>query len=313
MFKHLRNKLIVVNLAVTSAVLILALSAIYVVAQEAAHRRKIVASDFAPGYTQVVIQTLSEQIQAERSEALNSLFISLCIVGVTMEAAVAILSYALAEAAIRPIKDAYEAQKVFVANASHEMKTPIAAILANLEVADIHGNPWIDNVTHEVQALATLNQDLLATARAENAMSTACAPETVILKQYVEELILPFEPRLKTKGVNLTFKTKLKDGKAKLAKNDFAQIIGILMDNALKYCDKDIIVKLTSKSISISNDGAKIQKAELSKIFDRFYQTNKSSDGVGLGLAIAKTLAERHNWELTATSNKEETKFTLEW
>lgn len=202
MFRHLRNRLIFINLAVTTVVLVLAFSLIYVVAQEGAERRKsLFSADLIPGYAQVVVEAVTENVRAERSEALSSLLVSLIIVGLSVEVAVAVLSYILAEAAIRPVKEAYETQKVFIANASHEMKTPIAAIMANLEVADIHDNPWIDNVNQEVELLANLNHELLTLARAENAMSAAKANETVVLKQYVEEILAPFQPRIHNQKV----------------------------------------------------------------------------------------------------------------
>lgn len=314
MFRHLRNRLIVMNLAVTTIVLVIAFSMIYLVAQEAAQHRKTVSADIVPGYTQIVIQTMNERILYERNEALRSLLVSLIIVGISVEVAVAFLSYILAEAAIRPVKEAYESQKVFIANASHEMKTPIAAIMANLEVADIQDNPWINNVSHEVKSLAALNQDLLTLARVENSMSSANrVVETVVLKDFVEEAIAPFQPRIKNQHIKFTFNTRLKTGKAKLAKNTFEQIISVLMDNAIKYCHKTITIELTNKSLSIKNDGATISAKDLSHIFDRFYQTNKSSEGVGLGLAIAKSLADREGWRLSATSDAKSTTFTLEF
>lgn len=313
MFRHLRNRLIFINLAVTTVVLVLAFSLIYVVAREGAQQRKSITADLSSGYTQIVVQAVNERVLDERNQALNSLLASLIIVGLSVEVAVAVLSYILAEAAIRPVKEAYETQKVFIANASHEMKTPIAAIMANLEVADIKDNPWIDNVAHEVELLTSLNHELLALARAENAMSLAKTTESVVLKDYVEELLAPFQPRIKNQKIHFEFKTQLKSGKIKISKTDLSQIISILMDNALKYCDKNITVALTSKSFTIANDGAKISERDLPHIFDRFYQTDKSSDGVGLGLAIAKTLADRQDWKLSAQSNKNSTQFKLEF
>lgn len=312
MFRHLRNRLIIINLAVTSMVLVLAFSAIYVVALGEAHRRQSVIADVVPGYTQIVIQTVHKQIQVEQQESLRTLLASLFVTGVAVEVAVAILSYALAEAAIRPVKEVYDSQKMFIANASHEMKTPIAAIMANLEVADIKNNQWIDNVTQEVQYMADLNQQLLALARAENSNKTIKKEESVVLKKFVEEIIAPFRPRIETSQVDFKLKTQLRSGKIKLIKNDFQQIVSILMDNALKYCDQKIIVTLTSKSISIENDGSKISAEDLPKVFDRFYQTNKSSEGVGLGLAITKTIADHNDWKLQVTSGETtNTKFTL--
>lgn len=315
MFRHLRNRLILINLAVTTVVLVVSFSSIYAVAQaEAQRRQEITASIILPGYnTQVVSQTFNERIKTERKAALRSLLVSLIIVGLLEEVAVAILSYIMAETAIRPVREAYEAQKNFIANASHEMKTPITAIMANLEVADIKDNPWIDNVTQEVKLMEVLNRELLALARAENAITATNASETVILREAVESLISPFRPRLQQKKIDLVLKTQLKDGKVKIAKGAFSQIFTILLDNAVKYCDKSITIHLSSRSVSITNDGATISPDALSHIFDRFYQTDKSSEGVGLGLAIAKSLADRQNWKLTAKSDSGQTTFTLDF
>lgn len=314
MFRHLRNRLICINLFVTTIVLAVSFSAIYTVAYSAAqHRKEIITSASASDDAlRVTVQSIKMRIENEQRESLASLLASLIIVGILEEIAVAILSYILAEAAIQPVREAYESQKAFIANASHEMKTPIAAIMANLEVAEITGNPWIDNVSHEVQVLSTLNQELLTLARAENAMNVTKKPETVILKDLVEETLAPFLPRVKQQKVKYTFETKMRSGKVKLVRNDFVQIISILMDNALKYCDRIIIIKLTSKSFEIKNDGAKISEADLAHIFDRFYQADKSTEGVGLGLAIAKSLADREDWRLTAKSD-EMTSFKLEF
>lgn len=314
MFRHLRNRLIIMNLTVTTIVLAVAFSMIYIVAQGAAEQRKSITADISAGYTQFVIQTMNERIQYERSAALSSLLASLIIVGISVEVAVAFFSYIFAEAAIRPVKDAYESQKIFIANASHEMKTPIAAIMANLEVADIQDNPWINNVSHEVKSLADLNQELLALARVENSMSSVSrTTELVNLKDLVSQTIAPFQPRIKSQKIHLTINSPAKASKVKLAKNTLAQILTILMDNAIKYCDKTITINLTNKSISIVNDGTTISTDNLSRIFDRFYQTNKSSEGVGLGLAIAKSLADHEDWKLTATSDASTTTFTLEF
>lgn len=313
MFRHLRNRLIFINLAVTTLVLTVSFGSIYAVAQSAAEQRKTIAANIAPGYTQVVLQSINEQMEIERRASLKTLLTSLIIVGVLEEIVVAVLSYVMAEEAIRPVREAYESQRIFIANASHEMKTPIAAIMANLEVADIQDNPWIDNVSHEVKSLSALNQELLTLARIENAITAAKKNESVVLRQFVEEQIAPFKSRIKQQKISFKFKTHLKDGKVRIIKNDFSQIVGILMDNAIKYCDKRVTLTLTGRTLSIENDGAKISEKDLPHIFDRFYQTDKSSDGVGLGLAIAKTVADRDNWKLTATSNQKVTKFTLEF
>lgn len=305
MFRNLRNRLILINLVVTTVVLVVAFSSIYMVARADMQARQAVAEEtYQAGTTQIVIRTLRQQLRVEQKHFLRSLLVSLFVSGICVEIAVAIISYVLAETAIRPIKEAYDAQKAFTANASHEMKTPIAAIMANLEVADIQDNQWIDNVSQEVEYMNTLNQELLALARAESSISASKKTESVNLKEFVEDIISPFLPRIKSEGIDFEFKTQLKTAKVKLVKNDFRQVVTILVDNAIKYCDKKVTVSLTSKNFVVENDGATISAENLPRIFDRFYQTNKSSEGVGLGLAIAKTVANREGWKLDVKSDK---------
>lgn len=316
MFRNLRNRFIAITMLVTAIVLVVAFSAIYVVARGAAERRPyLIEATFSLENNQTMLQTIRRQVQAERREASASLLISLLIVGVSIEFVVAILSYFLAEAAIAPVKEAYDAQKTFIANASHEIKTPLAAISANLEAAEIVDNPWIDNVSHEVKALTTLNQELLALSRADQVFGTLRQPseEAIELLPAIDEVIAPFVSRIEQKGITYQLNTRLKDPKADLSRADFVQVLTILFDNAVKYCDKTITLSLKSHSISVKNDGATISSEDLPHIFERFYQSDKSSEGVGLGLAIAQSLAEKNHWKLSVNSNSKGTTFTLEF
>ena len=95
------------------------------------------------------------------------------------------------------------------------------------------------------------------------------------------------------------------DKKIKINLADFEQILSVLMDNAVKYSDQKIVVELDEHNLRISNDGARIPTDKITHIFDRFYQVDKTSDGVGLGLSIAKSLADKNHWKLEAKSNKE--------
>lgn len=309
-FQKLRNRLILINLAVTTAVLFLAFSLIYMVARDASLRRPMnLETEY--DYTSSVSVIIYKRVQVDRQAALNSLLSSLIMTGIFVEMGVAILSYFLAEIAIRPVRDAYENQKTFIANASHEIKTPLAAISANLEAADIKGNRFIDNVEKEVRAITELNHQLLALTRADNMIKQNISEETVNIKGLVEEVLSAFEPQLKRRHVSTTFSVRLRQEKVVLAKADFLQIITILIDNAVKYCNKKIQITLEPRKFTITNDGAIIKPSDLPHIFDRFYQADKSSEGVGLGLAIAKKLADRENWQLNARSDQETTTFEL--
>lgn len=302
MFSSLRNRLILINFGISSVVILITFTAIYIISTRSA--------DMRPPMMSVSIDSEASKlfdawIQSEREAAARNLLISLIVSGIGIELAVVFISYYLAEEAIKPVKEAYESQKVFIANASHEIKTPLAAISANLEAADIKNNHWIDNVAMETEKLTALNSELLTLARTD--LVNTVTSEEVNVKELVEKQLKSFEPRMK----DIKFKKELNvSDKVKVNANDFSQLLGILMDNAIKYSDKKITLTLEDHVLKVTNDGATISKDALPHVFDRFYQADKNSEGVGLGLSIAKSLADRNHWNLSVKSNSNTT-FTL--
>ena len=232
MFRKLRNKLILINLGITTLVVLVVFTAIYLFSTRSANQRPPMEIGKIEFYSDEVEDVVRISVENERKLAAKDLLAMLIIAGVAIELVVVLISYFLAEESIKPVREAYESQKVFIANASHEIKTPLAAISANLEAADIKGNKWISNVEAETAKLSALNSELLALARTDLvAKSTA---GDVNLKELVEKLILSFEPRLD--GINFTKEINA-SGKVKLVAADFSQIFGVLMDNAIKYAD----------------------------------------------------------------------------
>lgn len=309
MFRKLRNKLIWINLGITTAVIVVAFAMIYGFYTQSARNRPP-RVEVTMGNERVELdgfeEMLETSIESERQAAAQDLLVMLVVSGVAIEIIVAVISYFLAEEAIKPVREAYDAQKVFIANASHEIKTPLAAIEANLEAADLSDNRWIHNVEIETEKLAQLNGELLRLARTD--LMSAAEMREVDLKVLVAAELESFAPRL----AKIDFKKTLSftDGKVKTAPDDLVQILRILLDNAIKYCDKRIVLTMDEHTLVVKNDGAKIAKEDLAHVFERFYQTDKSAEGVGLGLSIAKALADRNGWQLIAASSKM-TIFTL--
>lgn len=308
MFKKLRNHLILINLGITTIVILIVFSAIYIFATNAASQRPPVSGERVEFFSDDFTNMINLSIENEKQAAARDLLTVLICSGVMIEIVVAVISYFLAEEAIKPVREAYESQKIFIANASHEIKTPLAAISANLEAANISGNKWINNVEKETNKLTILNNELLALARADIAQENTV--NEVNLAELARDSLKLFEPRLN--NIQLTTKFSVKE-RVKIAETDFLQILTILMDNAIKYCDKKITVELNDHELKIANDGVGIKKEDLPHIFERFYQTDKSSEGVGLGLAIAKATADRNNWNLRAESSSKRTSFYLEF
>ncbi|MBR3180930.1 HAMP domain-containing histidine kinase [Candidatus Saccharibacteria bacterium] len=316
MFKNLRNKFVLINVLTTSAILIISYATVFLVAKNSAESRMpIPAEETLDTFDQsqtYVRRMIEERILTDRKLALKNLLFVLIVTGISVEIIVFIFSLYLAEEAIKPVKEAYDTQKVFIANASHEIKTPIAAIKANLEAADLSStNHWIKNIETEADKIETLNLALLKLAKTD-AIKEALVSEPTELKPLVESTLVSFDSRLKKKNITLKVSYNLDDKKIiKLNSADYKEILEILTDNAIKYCNQKIWIQVTPKTLSIKNDGATIPKEKLAHIFDRFYQVDKSKSGSGLGLAIADSLAKRNNWSLKADSTNKTTTFTL--
>ena len=325
MFGKLKRKFILTATLSSAAVLLIAFSAIYFIVSHNIHHRPPMkmneqAEQIEPAEpaeptnpTEPLEQDpqqdiFENRIKADREKSLETLLISLIMTGVAVEILVVLVSFFLAEHSIKPVREAYEAQKSFIANASHEIKTPLAIIQANLEAADIKGNPWLDNVAKKTEELSVLNTQLLSLARMDVAPNDEAKPEAVDLLNLVEETASCYAPKLAEKKAELKLSGK---GTIKLNRADLNQLLNILIDNAVKYCDKKVIVEITENKIAIKNDGATISKTDQKHIFDRFYQTDKTKPGVGLGLSIAKQLAEKNHWNLKVESGKKTTTFTL--
>ena len=334
MFRKLRNHFILINLLTTSLILIAAFSCVYLVAENSNRSRRPIPTEInffleegqnQPEQTQDSIQItpdqnkyfkqiMEERIEADRKASLDSLLVTLVVIGIAVEIIVAIFSYLFAEQAIKPVKEAYEAQKIFIANASHEIKTPVAAIKANLEAADLsEENHWIKNIELEADKIETLNLALLRLAKTDVVKETITL-EDIDIKRTLNGIMNSFASRIEQKDITLETTYDLKKNQlVKLNRSDFREIVEILLDNAIKYCEKSVIISASPKSFKITNDGTVIPKDKISHVFDRFYQVDKSASGSGLGLAIAKSLSDRNNWNLEVQSSNGKTEFELKF
>ncbi len=330
MFKKLKRKFILTNLLTSTAVLLIAFASIYIVAANTTSGRDFKKYEHPQAAQQAQPQSdlaftaedvakfneeMAERIEAERAAALQSLLISLIAAGVSVEIAVALISILLAEQSIKPVRDAYNAQKEFVANASHEIKTPLAVIQANLEASGVEGNRWVDTAAKKAGDLAELNNQLLTLARSDS-ISDNPKLKTISLNNLVSDAILAFTPHAAEKDIKLTQRSALEDtDQIKLNATAFEQILNIYIDNAIKYGHKLARVEIKKDRIDVVSDGKLISEDKLDHLFDRFYQADKTTEGVGLGLAIAKSLAEKNHWKVYASvdKNRRLNVFTLEF
>ena len=305
MFKKLRNKFIWTNMITATVIIVIAFASIFF-ATAVSHREPVNMHRESTESSEMT-ERFEEVVKRDRANRLQNLGFTLIAVGLMIEFLVFGVSYYLSERAVTPVKQAYEKQKEFIVNASHELKTPIAAARANFEALGTTEQPWTDNVDMELDRASKLVNDLLTLARTDG-RTTSLKKKEVDVAKIVEKRAQLVKARLGDKILKVNVP---KTCKVVLAESDLMQVLDILFDNAAKYSKSFIEVTVNEKSIAVVNDGKTIPADKLEKIFDRFYQTDKTAEGSGLGLAIAKAVADQNRWKLVANSDKKTTTFTL--
>lgn len=266
---------------------------------------------------------------ADMSAASGWQALALTLAGVGMAALVAflVISVFFSRWALRPVEHAWSQQRQFVADASHDLKTPLTVILANTSILLEHPersvasqSQWVESTQHEAEQMQSLVGDLLLLAQTDE--GAAKPPmERLDLADLVEGELLQFESVAFERGVELRSRLEADVavcGNAPLLR----KLAGTLLDNACKYADEggQVDVELRRRArrveLAVRNTGFAIAPEDLPHVFDRFYRADKArtrdEGGYGLGLAIARAIAEEHGGTLSAASDETSgTTFTL--
>ena len=223
-------------------------------------------------------------------------------------ALVLMLIFLLSKKAVKPIAESYEKQKQFVTDANHELKTPLTLILANLDIAEaeLGQNEWLDDIRTEGHRMTELVGQLVALSRMDEEGQPLNIAE-VSLGELVADTVAEFEPLAKERGKTITASI---DKEISYAGDEalLHRLVGILMDNAIKYCDQggEITVNLQRGRriiLTVENTYAAVDELELNRLFDRFYRADKArkfTGGYGVGLSMAKAIVEKHKGEIIA-------------
>ncbi len=223
--------------------------------------------------------------------------------------------------AVHPVEVAWERQKQFIADASHELKTPLTVILSNADMLCKDGTfedkkmtRRMEHIKSEAGRMKHLVDDMLSLARSDNVGKTA-VPGKIDFSDIVTSAMLIYEPILYDEKKKLIYDVNsnlIVSGDAE----QLQQLIHVLMDNAAKYCSEGGFVKVellaTDRKhvlLKVYNDGEPIPKEDLSKIFLRFYRRDEARSaqgGFGLGLSIARAIVSDHSGKIWAENSKEQ-------
>ncbi|MCC8048183.1 MAG: HAMP domain-containing histidine kinase [Oscillospiraceae bacterium] len=272
-----------------------------------------------PGGTRIAFVDTSIE-----TSMLKTMMIHTTLLGLGAIAVFFILSMLISKQLLKPVAEAWDKQRQFVADASHELKTPLTVIMANtaLMQSDPDRNSEantrrIENIRVEGEGMRHLVETLLDQARMDSGEIKKTFSE-VDLSYLVMEAVMLFEPVIYECGREIRW--EVDDGVTVMGDAEaLRRLLTILLDNARKYSDEgsEIFVSLHAEghknaALTVSDKGAEMSKEECERIFTRFYRADTShtaNGSYGLGLSIARSTAEAHGGTIRAESAAGTTKF----
>lgn len=235
------------------------------------------------------------------------------------------ISFLLAGWVAKPIDKAWEQQRRFIADASHELKTPLTVIMTNAELMQDTGydeaehTAFVSNILVMSRQMRSLVEQMLELARTDSIQAGSLSP--VDLSRLVFDAVLPFEPVFFEKGLTLH---------AEIAENitvsgdpsKLRQVLDILLDNAQKYSRAEGTTRVSLQKhgkghclLAVANEGDEIPPKDLHQLFKRFYRVDPARTGngsFGLGLSIAETIVTQHKGCIWAESKDHINTFYVE-
>lgn len=223
--------------------------------------------------------------------------------------AILLIIILISKKAVKPTAEAYEKQKQFVTDANHELKTPLTLILSNVDIveSEIGENEWLEDIRGEGERMGALINQLVTLSRMDEDGSNLSAAD-FDLSAVALDTVSEFEGLAAERSKALTADVE-PDISYCGDEGLIRQLLAILLDNAVKYCDPggDIVMTIRQKGrgavITAENTYSDEDNVELDKLFDRFYRADKArsfTGSFGVGLSIAKRIALKHKGSITA-------------
>ncbi len=215
--------------------------------------------------------------------------------------------------AVKPFIDNYEKQRMFITDAGHEIKTPLAIISANTEVIEMISEPseWTESIKNQIERLNGLIANLLKLARMDEEAVKLTFAEFDLSDAFID-IAEPFKTLAANKGLTLNIEAE-EHIRINGDEGALRQLVSIFTENAVKYCDKDGEIKVSLAKtgsgrhavISVEND-CKEPPEHPERLFDRFYRADSSrkredgekKTGYGIGLSVAKATVEAHKGKI---------------
>lgn len=248
----------------------------------------------------------------DKLQTTEEIFAISCAVAFSVLVLMFLLVSILSKKAMKPFIENAEKQKLFITDAGHEIKTPLAIISANADVIEITTgqNEWITSIRNQTTRLDQLVKNLLVLSKMEEEQIKLSFQE-FDLSAAVMRIAEPFSALAQARNKKLSIYIQ-PDVYLNGDVGSIEQLVSTLMDNAIKYCDDEGSIKISlttgkkGKKLEVFNTTGELAVQNLDKLFDRFYRLDSSrsrdSGGYGIGLSIAKSIVEAHNGKISVKS-----------
>lgn len=231
------------------------------------------------------------------------------VISVICMAIVTVFVYIFSGIVIRPLEKNYQKQKRFITDAGHELKTPITAISANIDVLTmrIGQDETIDRIKRQLQNLSGLVAELLTLSKTDSEEPQSAKIERIKLSELIISQSPTFE--IPAKEQNKSFSLQIDpDISVKADEKDMKRLYSVLADNAVKYCtaNGNITVSLQKSGryvkLLVTNTCPPISQEDIAHLFDRFYRSDASrsreTGGYGIGLSIAQAVTDKYRGKI---------------
>jgi two-component system, OmpR family, sensor histidine kinase CiaH len=261
-----------------------------------------------------VLQNIQAEREREYQAAKDSIIGRLILLNALILITGGALSYYLARRTLQPIEAARDAQTQFTADASHELRTPIAVMRTENEVALMDSKLTLAKAKaqfksniEELDRLSSLSEGLLHLARGDSLAVTFKEINISDVLQTAVDRVLPLAEK---QNILISSKSNL-SVLVQGNETSLAEVFTIILENAVKYSDAKTEIEVSlmrtghEAIVTVKDSGMGIFKEDLPHIFDRFYRSDTSrtgSNGFGLGLAIAKDIITQHNGHISVSS-----------
>ena len=295
---------VIMTLSLAFSVIIYAITSVQL-------NRPLPPSEHAQQPPELVERQFSRRLEQRNRETRGSVVMSLIVLNGVMLLVGYWLSLLLARRTLAPIERAMRAQVQFVSDASHELRTPLTALMTTNEVAlrkktldEKKVRTVFQCNIDEVEKLRELTDNLLQLTQVDNQQ---IEKQAVDMAKLVRDTVDRYQPVADKKQVVLD--VQVPSVNHVVAVMSVTQIVGTLIDNAIKYSPpgSTVVIRLDGQTLSVVDQGIGIAKQDQAKIFDRFYRSDEArtrghNSGYGLGLAIAKAVADKNGYQLSVKS-----------